>query len=503
MAEDVFGIVGSVQAEVFRVDAVEAEGGFGVVYRAHHQGFRAEVALKCLKIPTSLTREQRVEFLRRFQAEGELLFRLSALIPPIVRPLHVGVLESPRSEFVPFLALEWLEGETLAELVARRRGAGKEPLDLARAVKLLGPAARALERAHAFPSPEGVISVIHRDLKPENLFVARVHGQELVKILDFGLSKVKGHATQMAGRHSADDALRAFTPAYGAPEQWLPNRFGPSGPWTDVFGLALTLVETISGVPPFPEDLQAAFGACIDPARRPTPRTVGLPIPDALEAVFVRALAVEPSARFQTIGAFWDALERPLGLHTPRFGEGASALDSVVPPQTDVPPPAARFSAIPDLNVEPQLVRGRRLSTPAPFHAELSEIPLLGNDIPAPSSLELAIPAPSSLEIDVEREDAPSAAALASELDEEPQPLPDRPPPAAAQPVLRPAPRRHSRFADPGRLIGLAFLIMVGDVAYAFLVGATLSLGPVRPVWIAAPLATVGLAWLVWSLFRE
>src|SRR5690606_13626441 len=98
---------------------------------------------------------------------------------------------------------------------------------------------------------------------------------------------------------------------------------------------------------------------------------------------------------------------------------------------TDVPPPAARFSAIPDLNVEPQLVRGRRLSTPAPFHAELSEIPLLGNDIPAPSSLELAIPAPSSLEIDVEREDAPSAAALASELDEEPQPLPDRPPPAA------------------------------------------------------------------------
>ncbi|HLV66708.1 MAG TPA: serine/threonine protein kinase, partial [Polyangiaceae bacterium] len=72
MAEDVFGIVGSVQAEVFRVDAVEAEGGFGVVYRAHHQGFRAEVALKCLKIPTSLTREQRVEFLRRFQAEGEL-----------------------------------------------------------------------------------------------------------------------------------------------------------------------------------------------------------------------------------------------------------------------------------------------------------------------------------------------------------------------------------------------------------------------------------------------
>src|SRR5262245_50081506 len=58
MAEDVFGIVGSLQAAVFRVERVVAEGGFGVVYRAHHEGFKAAVALKCLKIPGAFSAEQ-------------------------------------------------------------------------------------------------------------------------------------------------------------------------------------------------------------------------------------------------------------------------------------------------------------------------------------------------------------------------------------------------------------------------------------------------------------
>ncbi len=92
MAEDVSGIVGSLQAAVFRVERVVAEGGFGVVYRAHHEGFRAAVALKCLKIPVAFSAEQREAFLQKFQEEGEVLFRLSALIPSVVRPLHVGTL---------------------------------------------------------------------------------------------------------------------------------------------------------------------------------------------------------------------------------------------------------------------------------------------------------------------------------------------------------------------------------------------------------------------------
>jgi hypothetical protein len=148
MAEDVFGIVGSLQAAVFRVERVVAEGGFGVVYRAHHEGFKAAVALKCLKIPGAFSAEQRRAFLQKFQEEGEVLFRLSALIPSVVRPLHVGTLETSKHPFVPFIALEWLDGESLDSVIERRRAAGKPPLDLARVVRMMGPVARARECAH-------------------------------------------------------------------------------------------------------------------------------------------------------------------------------------------------------------------------------------------------------------------------------------------------------------------------------------------------------------------
>src|SRR5262245_54521154 len=96
VAADVFGIVGTLQAGAFRVEQVVAEGGFAVIYRAHHEAFRAKVALKCLKVPSTLSEAQKTQFLERFREEAELLFRLSAGIPTIVRPLHVGTLDAPQ-----------------------------------------------------------------------------------------------------------------------------------------------------------------------------------------------------------------------------------------------------------------------------------------------------------------------------------------------------------------------------------------------------------------------
>ena len=68
MSRDVFGIVGTSLAGTYRVERVVAEGGFGVVYRAFHEGFRAPVALKCLKIPAGMTAEHQAEFLEKFRA---------------------------------------------------------------------------------------------------------------------------------------------------------------------------------------------------------------------------------------------------------------------------------------------------------------------------------------------------------------------------------------------------------------------------------------------------
>ena len=230
MSDDVFDIVGTTQDGAFQVKSVVAEGGFAVVYRAYHQNFRADVALKCLKVPGALTKSKQEEFLEKFRAEGELLFRLSAAIPAVVRPLHIGTLETRQSEFVPFIALEWLDGVTLDRFIEQRKHAGKPPLDMRRAVQLLAPAARALEQAHKFAGPDGTVSILHRDLKPENLFVANLHGRETIKILDFGIGKVKTAATQIVGHVSMDQSsFSAFTPAYGAPEQWLPKRFGQTG----------------------------------------------------------------------------------------------------------------------------------------------------------------------------------------------------------------------------------------------------------------------------------
>ena len=309
MAQDVFGIVGGVVAGAYKVERVVAEGGFAVVYRAYHSGFRAPVALKCLKVQAQLSGSHQQRFLEQFQREAELLFRLSASLPQVVRPLHVDALRTPRGEFVPFLALEWLEGETLDAVITRRRERREPPFQLPELIELLTPVARALERAHNFAGPEGAVSIVHRDLKPENIFIAEVAGERVVKILDFGIAKAKSVASQVAGRASQlGGGIASFTPAYGAPEQWSPRRFGQTGPWTDVWGFALTLVEALAGHPIIEGDHAAMMGHALDPVRRPTPRTEGVRVSDAVERVFARALALDPRERHAHAGVFWEDL---------------------------------------------------------------------------------------------------------------------------------------------------------------------------------------------------
>lgn len=315
-ASDLFGIVGKVIAGTYRVEAVVAEGGFGVVYKAHHKGFRATVALKCLKIPVELGQQHRGQFLEQFRSEAEVLFRLSALLPNIVRPLHVDAFQTREGRFVPFMALEWLDGWTLDAVIAQRNDQGRPPIGLRKLTRMLTPVARALEQAHNMPGPTGTLSIVHRDMKPENLFVALVAGEQLIKILDFGISKVKSTAGQLAGRESQTmNDLVSFSPAYGAPEQWLPKRYGQTGPWTDVWGMALTMVETIKGSEVIVGDDHAAMmGTIIDPERRPTPRNEGVKVSDEVESIFRRALAVDPRNRYQSMSAFWDELLSALDL---------------------------------------------------------------------------------------------------------------------------------------------------------------------------------------------
>src|SRR5206468_2353410 len=139
------------------------------------------------------------------------------------------------------------------------------------------------------------------------------------------------------GHQSANEsAVSAFTPAYGAPEQWVPKRYGQTGPWTDVWGLALTVVEAISGHAPIDGDQPAMLGSAIDPSRRPTPRNEGVKVTDEVEAIFTRALAVDPRDRCHDVAAFWNPLCRAAGLPE-TVGEAARSI----------PPPREAMSARP------------------------------------------------------------------------------------------------------------------------------------------------------------
>lgn len=425
MVEDVFGIVGSIIAGAYRVEAVVAEGGFSVVYRAEHQGFKAPVALKCLKLPEKLSAERQTAFLAQFRAEGELLFELSASIPTVVRPLHVDALTVDDGTFVPYMVLEWLQGETLGELLKRRGSQGRASIPVRKLVRLLAPVAEALARAHNFSGRSGSVSVVHCDLKPENIFIAKVGGDEVVKILDFGVARAQSVANQVAGQAAGRPKGAWFTPAFAAPEQWKPEQYGSVGPWTDVWGFALTMTEALAGQPALDGDPAQMMKAALDPGVRPTPKQLGVPLDATVERVFQRALAVDPRERQRDVGVFWDELTDALGMRDARPRDARREAGSVpreevieaaipvaarvvprpAPPRPAPPRPGGQTRAtlgiddpFGDDDLGGQLDEGpsRSLEAPLPDAPPAASAPVF---VEAPPGLEAAIPSiPPGLE---------------------------------------------------------------------------------------------------------
>jgi serine/threonine protein kinase len=190
-------------------------GGFGVVWEARDRQLGRTVAVKLIR--PGERAELREESLLR---EAEAAARLSH--DNIVALHDVG-----KSEFGPYLVLELLRGQTLADRLATR------PLPLIEAVRIVRDMTRGVAQAHA----EGVV---HRDLKPANVFVC---DDGRVKVLDFGLAHAFGRRRQSGG-----------TPAYMAPEQW---KDAPEDERTDVFALGVILHQALSGALPFAGEKEA------------------------------------------------------------------------------------------------------------------------------------------------------------------------------------------------------------------------------------------------------
>jgi serine/threonine protein kinase len=489
MAEDRFGIVGKVIARTYEIREVVAEGGFGVVYRAFHQGFRAEVALKCLKIPIELTNEQRRSFLEQFRSEAEVLFRLSAHNGNIVRPLHVDAFHTSDERLVPFMALEWLDGLTLDGLMMDRIERGRPPLSLKKLVRLLTPVAAALELAHNLPGPHGPEIIVHRDMKPENLFIARIGQEDVPKVLDFGISKVKSTASQMVGRASLQvDALVSFSPAYGAPEQWAPRRYGQTGRWTDVWGLALTVVEVAKGDEVIRGDHAEMMGAILDPTHRPTPRNEGLEVSDTVEQIFERALAVDPRKRYQTVGAFWDELTLALGVQNEVGGPLAIELqkkgnrrvttgfDSLAPDPLPLEQVAMSLAPVPNFPTRGESPAGRG----APAGAYDS------------GHLRAASAGPRSLGVHE---------GIGGGM----QTVVSRPRPQTPQLSYAPVDRSSlvKALGPALSLVALSVAFTFLDRAFAYSRGVPLSFGPVRASWVAGGLMIAAIYFAVGAIRRH
>jgi eukaryotic-like serine/threonine-protein kinase len=303
---DPLNIVGTTIGEKYEIEKVVGEGGFGIVYRAMHKIWKQPVAIKCFKVLMEVAPDVREQLLKDFIQEGALLTQLSGRTASIVQARDVGTFTTANGAWVPYMVLEWLDGMTLESMLeadrARLGRVGGAAWPVQKVIALLEPVAAALDVVHRR-------GIAHRDIKPANIFVTGAETDEMhVKVLDFGIAKVVQSAAEQGSFTKTGGQVTSFTPAYGAPEQFSRSQ-GATGPWTDIYALALVMTELLIGRPPLEGDDFIQLGmATADPNRRPTPGAFGVDVNDALEAVFKKALAVKTSDRHATAGEFWQAV---------------------------------------------------------------------------------------------------------------------------------------------------------------------------------------------------
>jgi serine/threonine protein kinase/tetratricopeptide (TPR) repeat protein len=258
------------------------EGGMGVVYKARDSHLKRFVALKVLP-PEKVTDLERK---RRFVLEARSASALS-------HPNIVTVYDIDQSEGVDFIAMEYVEGKTLGELI------GRNGLKLSEALKYAIQIADALATAHA-------AGIVHRDLKPGNVMVT---AEGRVKVLDFGLAKLTEAAPASdqdptrTERPSTELGMIVGTASYMSPEQAEGKKVDAR---SDIFSFGSLLYEMLTGRRAFRRDSPALTLAAVlylEPPPLPAE------IPQELERAVTRCLRKDPARRFQTMADLKVTLE--------------------------------------------------------------------------------------------------------------------------------------------------------------------------------------------------
>ena len=272
-------LIGKVLKGQYLIKSVLGQGAMGLVFRGTQQGLDKSVAIKVMHLDGMHTKEWR----DRFEREATVVSKI--LHPSITQVLDFGIEGN-----MPFLVMEFVDGEELTDVMAR-----EGPMPPARAVAIVRQLASALEEAHRH-------GIVHRDIKPQNLRLMRYTpgGQIFLKVLDFGIAKQMGEAAGK-GHLTATGAVMG-TPMYMAPEQAGGHKVDVRA---DQYAVGIVLYELLTGTVPFTgETLTGVLVSHLTKPPPPLPRQV----PEPLQKLVMRLLAKTPGERFADMGELDRAL---------------------------------------------------------------------------------------------------------------------------------------------------------------------------------------------------
>jgi serine/threonine-protein kinase len=312
-------LIGATLAGRYEIVRRIGEGGMGAVYEARHAVIGKRVAVKVL-LEKFLTKS---DFVARLLQEARLASSIGH--ENIVDVTDFGTTDDGRS----FVVMEFLDGEALSQLIMR-----EAPLPVERSLRIARQVASALGAAHAK-------GIFHRDVKPENVYLVRRGEADFVKVVDFGISK----AVKQGGPEEGAEAYRLThtglllgTPLYMSPEQArgdedLDHR-------VDIWALGVMMYECLTGEVPFRANnyLGIISQVLTHTAAPPSKVRPELGIPDAVEAVVMRAMAKDRAQRYQAMSDLERDLERLLagdqnvGLPLSAAGDGP-ARRPIAPPR--------------------------------------------------------------------------------------------------------------------------------------------------------------------------
>jgi len=257
------------------------EGGMGAVYLAEQNSIDQKIALKVLHAETA----ESDEIVQRFHREAKVISMLTH--PHIVRVFIFGRTDDD----LLFLAMEYVEGVELREQL------DGTPIDEMRAIKIMKQVCSALAAAHDQ-------QILHRDLKPENILLTEFRGEEdYVKILDFGIAKIKRPESQQ-GPQLTQAGIVYGTPEYLSPEQAQAEDLDHR---TDIYALGAILFEMLTGRVPF--DAEASVEILKKKVFEDPPRpTEYAPVAPTMEQIISRAMARDREDRFDDALEMFDAL---------------------------------------------------------------------------------------------------------------------------------------------------------------------------------------------------